>query len=59
MGSRSTDRDRIWQRVYDVLTGRDTSNAFARLSAEDRKAILDIVRETKSPLPDYWKKAGA
>jgi len=49
------DRERIWRGVYDVLTGKDTSNGFASLSHEDRKAILDIVRETKFPLPDYWR----
>ncbi len=41
------DRDRIWRRIYDVLTGKDTAGKFARLSAEDRKAVIEIVRETK------------
>jgi hypothetical protein len=49
------DRERIWRRVYDVLTGQDTGKPFGRLSAEDRKAVLEIVRSTKSGLPDYWK----
>jgi hypothetical protein len=49
------DRERIWQRVYQVLNGRDSSKKFARLSAEDRQAILEIVRDTKANLPVYWK----
>jgi len=49
------DRERIWQRVYQVLNGRDSSKKFARLSAEDRQAILEIVRDTKSNVPVYWK----
>lgn len=53
------DRARIWQRIYDVLTGKDTGKTFARLTPEDRKAILEIVRDTKSGLPDYWGRAGA
>ncbi len=49
------DRDRIWRRIYDVLTGKDTAAKFARLSTEDRNAILGIVRNTKSGLPAYWR----
>jgi len=52
------DRERIWRRVYDVLTGRDTGNAFGRLSPEDRKAVIEIVRDTKRGLPAYWERAG-
>jgi hypothetical protein len=48
-------RKRIYQRIYDVLTGKDTSPKFARISPEDRRATLEIVRETKANLPGYWK----
>ena len=48
-------RDYVLQRMWDVLTGKDTSEKFAHLSADDRLAILEILRETKSNLPDYWK----
>ena len=48
-------RERIYQRVYDVLTGKDTSPRFKHLSAADRQAILEIVRDTKTDLPAYWK----
>lgn len=47
-------RDRIYARVYDVLSGKDQSARFKRLSAEDRRAIFEIVRDTKSGLPPYW-----
>jgi hypothetical protein len=30
-----------------VLTGADTSESFQHLSAADRAAILDILRDTK------------
>ena len=26
-----------------------------RLSRSDRQAVLDILRETKTDLPDYWR----
>ena len=47
-------RDRVYRRLYEVLTGRDTSAPFAHLSAADRKAIYQIVRATKKGLPEYW-----
>lgn len=46
--------DRVYRRLYDVVSGRDQSDAFKRLSAADRRAVLEIVRETKTNLPPYW-----
>ena len=40
-------RERVWQRVNDVLTGKDQSVGFAHLTAEDRRAILEILRDTR------------
>lgn len=48
-------RDYVWQRLWDILNGRDTSKDFAHLSSEDRSAILGILRETHPDLPDSWK----
>jgi len=50
-------RERVYQRLYDVLTGKDTSPKFAPLSADDRRNILEILRATKEGLPAYWKAA--
>ena len=47
-------RDHLLQRLYDILTGKDADPQFARLAAEDRQAILEILRDTKKNLPDYW-----
>ncbi len=44
----------VYRRIYDVLSGKDAAGEFKRLTAEDRRAILEIVRETKSDLPKYW-----
>jgi hypothetical protein len=49
------DRDRVYQKLYDVLTAKDTDPRFAKLSADDRRNVLEIVRDTKSNLPLYWK----
>jgi hypothetical protein len=44
-------RLRISQRLYAVLTGNDSSEKFARLSAADRRAILEILQDTKPDWP--------
>jgi hypothetical protein len=48
-------RDYVWRRLWEVLSGRDTSAEFAHLSAADRRAVLEILRDTKPGLPDYWQ----
>jgi hypothetical protein len=45
---------RIYKRLWEVLTGRDQSPAFAHLSAADRQAILEILIDTKTGLPHYF-----
>jgi hypothetical protein len=52
-------KDRLYRRLWEVLTGRDGSPAFAALSSADRQAIFEILLETKPGLPDYWKQAPA
>lgn len=47
----------ILQKLHDILTGKNTEEQFAKLKAEDRKAILEILLETKKNLPDYWRKS--
>jgi hypothetical protein len=37
-----------------VLTGKETSEALARLTPADRTAVLEILRETKQDLPAYF-----
>ena len=50
-------RERVYQRLYDVLSGKDQSPVYARLTPEDRRNVLEIVRETKKGLPTYWKES--
>jgi hypothetical protein len=47
-------RERVYRRLWEILTEHDTSAKFANLSSDDRKAIFEILRDTKSGLPDYW-----
>ena len=48
-------KDRLYKRMWEVLTERDKSPQFAHLSAADRKAILEILLDTKKDLPAYWR----
>jgi hypothetical protein len=47
-------RERVYRRLYDVLTGQDKSKTFAAIAPADREAVLEIVRATKTNLPKYW-----
>jgi hypothetical protein len=48
-------KDYVYRRLWEVLSGRDTSADFAHLSAADRRDVLEILRATKRDLPGYWK----
>jgi hypothetical protein len=49
-------KDYVYHRLHEVLTGKDMSTDFNRLSAADRRAILEILLDTKPGLPDYWRE---
>jgi hypothetical protein len=48
-------RDRFYRRLWEVLTGKDQTPLYARLTATDRKAVLEILLDTKRDLPEYWR----
>ncbi len=48
-------REHLLQRLHDILTSKDADPQFAKLAAADRQAILEILRETKPNLPEYWR----
>lgn len=50
-------KQRIYRRLYDALAGKVANNQFGALEAEDRQAVLEILRDTKPGLPSYWKAA--
>jgi hypothetical protein len=47
-------REYVYHRLLEVLTGHDQSPAFARLSGDTRRAILEILLATKPGLPAPW-----
>ena len=49
-------RDYVYRRIFEVLSGREQGPEFASLSAEDRRAILEILVATKPGVPEEWKE---
>jgi hypothetical protein len=45
----------VYQRMWDVLSGAAKEPEYATLAAADRRAIVEILRETKKDLPPYFK----
>jgi hypothetical protein len=48
-------RDAVYQRMWSVLTGKVRGDRYTRLTAADRQAVIEILRDTKPGLPDYFK----
>jgi len=44
-------RQAVYQRMLDLLSGDAPRTGTARVTAEDRRAVLEILRETKSDFP--------
>ena len=50
-------RDTVYQRMWQILSGNDKSPRYARLSLADRRAVVEILLETKKNLPSYFHQA--
>lgn len=47
--------DYVWTRLWDVLGQGRHAERFSHLSQDDRQAIVEIIRDTKPDLPEYWR----
>jgi hypothetical protein len=54
----SAIKEKIYTRLHDILSGKDTSETYQALTAESRQAILEILAETKKDLPAAWLETG-
>jgi hypothetical protein len=50
--------DAIYERMWQILSGEERGPRYTRLSRADRQAIVEILRETKPNLPDYFQPLG-
>jgi hypothetical protein len=46
----------VYDQLWQVLSGRDKDPRFSRLSAADRQAIVEILRDTKKDLPPNFRQ---
>ena len=49
-------KDLVYRRMWLVLSGQEKQTPYARLALADRQAIVEIIRDTKKDLPDYFQK---
>jgi len=49
-------KEAIYRRMWQVLSGADRIQKYRRLTLPDRQAIVEILRETKDGLPDYFQR---
>ena len=49
-------KEQIYQRLFDVLTGKRAGPDWQHLAPGTRDAIREILAETKPGLPAYWKQ---
>src|SRR5260370_28145590 len=50
-------RAAIYKHLWEVLSGEEQNERYARLSLADRQDIIEILRDTKKDLPDYFRPA--
>jgi hypothetical protein len=50
-------KTRIYERLWAILSGKDTNPDWQKLSSADRQAFREILVATKRGLPDYWNAA--
>jgi hypothetical protein len=45
----------VYERMWQVLSGAAKDADYSKLASADRRAIVEILRETKKDLPAYWR----
>jgi len=45
----------IYRRLWQILSGEERGQPYSRLTQGDRAAIIDILRDTKPDLPEYFR----
>lgn len=50
-------KNTVYTRMWQILSGEENQDrAYSRLSLSDRQAIVEILRDTKLDLPDYFQR---
>lgn len=48
-------KNRLYKRIYDILTGKEKSKDYQVIPQKERQAILEILRDTIPDLPAYYR----
>ena len=49
-------KDPIYRRLWEVLSGQERGERYrSALSLADRQSIIEILRDTKTDLPSYFR----
>jgi hypothetical protein len=48
-------KDATYARIWRILSGEERGKRYASLTLENRRAVVQILRETKKRLPDYFQ----
>lgn len=49
-------KEYLWGRLGQILTGKDQTPLYAKMSPDDRKATLEILLDTKPEFREWWKE---
>lgn len=48
-------KERIWQRLFEILNGQDSTPAYKSMDPEDRKNVMEILLDTKPEFLSYCR----
>jgi hypothetical protein len=51
-------KEAVYKRMWEILSGQDKQPLYSRLAPADRRAIVEILRDTKKDLPGYFQAIG-
>ena len=50
-------KEAVYRRMWEVLSGQATDDRYTRITLNDRRAVVEILRDTKPDLPAYFQAA--
>ena len=55
-GLPGVSKDAVYRRLWQVLSGTVPGPPYPRVSLDDRRAIVEILKDTKKDLPPYFSQ---
>jgi hypothetical protein len=55
-GLPSEAKEAVYRRMWEILSGQEEDAKYAKLTRADRQAVIEILRDTKKDLPDYFTR---